>query len=140
MFDNSFGKITFNGDKLRFDLNNEFVKSDFDEFIENLDKIYNQIDREFYIITDLSKVNISWTTYKKYYPIIDTFTKNYQISERYLKNITVINSNKVLVKILNWIFYIYGMKHEISFIEKELITNEKNINDILDEIIDEALI
>ena len=119
MFNNKIGKISYNNNKLRLVINNEYNYDEFNSYVDKLREIYLNINKEFILETDLTEVNIGWNSHNKYKKLIYLFSDNNQIAEKYLKNVTVINCNKILIKILEWIFYFHGMNHPIKFINNK---------------------
>lgn len=115
MFNNDFGELSMNKSTLLILLKGKYDKDSCEDFIENLEKIYLSLDKEFIIISDLSKVNFLCIPSRIHYKIAEFFSQNCQISEKYLKSIKIITNCYTLTKILNSFFYLYKMPHPIVF-------------------------
>ena len=115
MFSNDFGDISMNESTLLISLKGKYDKNSCEDFITNLEEIYLSLDKEFIIISDLSKVNFLCIPTRINYKIAEFFSQNCQISEKYLKSIKIITNCYTLTKILNSFFYLYKMPHPIVF-------------------------
>ena len=115
MFSNDFGDISMNESTLLISLKGKYDKNSCEDFITNLEEIYLSLDKEFIIISDLSKVNFLCIPSKIHYKIAEFFSQNCQISEEYLKSIKIITNCSTISKILNGFFYLYKMPHPIVF-------------------------
>jgi len=127
MFSNNFGEVKVENGELKLKINkSNFLKQEMNEFVENFEKIYLDINEKFTLIADLSNISLGWTTYNKYNMLIKLFSNNHSVSEKFLIKVIVINNNDTLIKILNWIFYIYGMNHPIEFKNPKLFYLESD--------------
>tara|TARA_B100000524_G_scaffold328803_1_gene213653 strand:+ start:248 stop:613 length:366 start_codon:yes stop_codon:yes gene_type:complete len=115
MFSNDFGEISLDDSILLILLKGKYDIKSCENFIENLEKIYLSLDKDFSIISDLSKVNFLCIPTRINYKIAEFFSQNCQISEKYLKSIKIITNCYTLTKILNSFFYLYKMPHPIVF-------------------------
>tara|TARA_B100001093_G_C26266986_1_gene775216 strand:- start:10 stop:387 length:378 start_codon:yes stop_codon:yes gene_type:complete len=117
MFKNDFGEINLENNQLNLKiLDDNYTQNDYDSLVDYLEKLYLNIDQDFILIADISVVSFGWSTYSKYNPIINLFTKNREISIKYLKKLYVINCNNIVIRIMKWLFYIYGVSHDVKFI------------------------
>ena len=127
MFKNAFGEINFENNKLILKvLDDKYTQNDYDNLVNYLEELYLNINQEFILIADISVVSFGWSTYSKYNPIIDLFTKNSEISIKYLKKLYVINCHNLVIRIMKWLFYIYSVSHEVEFLNSYDEIDEKN--------------
>lgn len=120
MFSNTFGEVKVENGELKLKIYKpDFLHQELEEFVENFEKIYLNIADKFTLIADLTNISLGWTTYSKYNLLIKLFSNNHHVSAEYLIKVVVINNNETLIKVLNWIFYMYGMNHPIEFISSE---------------------
>lgn len=120
MFNNKFGEFYFKDNELYLNIHNSSNLGDYDFFVNKLEETYLNINKKFYLKADLSKVKLGWDSQSKYKKLINLFSDNYKIADKYLTNVIIINCNTILVNVLRWLLYFHGMKHPIEFISKEL--------------------
>ena len=126
MFKNAFGEINFESNKLNLKvLDDKYNQKYYDDLVNYLEELYLNIDQEFILIADISVVSFGWSTYSKYNPIINLFSKNSEISHKYLKKLYVVNCHSLVIRIMKWLFYIYGVSHDVEFINNYNEINEK---------------
>jgi len=126
MFSNTFGEVKVENGELKLKIYKpDFLYQELEEFVENFQKIYLNIKDKFTLIADLTNISLGWTTYSKYNLLIKLFSNNHHVSEEYLIKVIVINNNETLIKVLNWIFYMYGVNHPVEFISAESYNKNK---------------
>ena len=120
IFTNNFGTISLEKNTLCINLEiTDFTRESLVKYLEAFESSYKEINYNFIIIADLSKINVIDIPKKFYDNIAALFLKYYQISENYLQYIIVISPNVHVRNILNALFTLYKTPHPFFIIKKK---------------------